>query len=260
MKQMKVCANLQQDFTSTEQAQARENIGIDLNNLSDGSNVKYAGALSEVDLSKANMKIYRDRIQNPTMEYSKLYIKNEYNSDKTYTMVDTDAASGFLFKLASGPIISQEIQFPRLGPNMQLLSTEIINLDTYDYDLNIVEGKSYLLNCDAGAGNINLTTNVTDHPVYTIICINADGSASCPSVTVKWKDEALGNCESSFQFQDATSNAQYLMHVYIQKLYKESSQQYYSVARVMDYPVAYRYVPETVDTTYDTVVQVGAAY
>lgn len=260
MKQNKVATNLQQDFTAAEQAQARENIGINLDDLSDGSNVKFAGALSEVDLSKADMKIYRDRIQSPTMEYSKLYIKNEYDNNKTFTMVDTDAASGYLFKLASGPIISQEIEFPRLGPNMQLLSTEIINVGTYDYDLNIEEGKSYLLNCDGGAGTINLTTNVTDHPVYTIICINADGQASCPSVTVKWKDEALGDCESSFVFQDATSNAEYLMHIYIQKLYRASSQQYYSVARVMDYPVAYRYIPDQVDTQIDSVVQVGAAY
>lgn len=260
MKQNKVATNLQQDFTAAEQAQARENIGINLDNLSDGSNVKYAGALSEVDLSKANMKIYRDRIQNPTMEYSKLYIKNEYDNNKTFTMVDSEAASGFLFKLASGPIISQEIQFPRLGPNMQLLSTEIINVGTYDYDLNIEEGKAYLLNCDSGAGSINLTTNVTDHPVYTIICINADGLGSCPSVTVRWKDEALGDCQASFEFEDATSNAEYLMHVYIQKLYRESSQQYYSVARVMDYPVAYRKVPQEVDTSIDNVAQVGAAY
>lgn len=260
MKQNKVATNLQQDFTAEEQAQARENIGINLDNLSDGSNVKYAGALSEIDLSKADMKIYRDRIQNPTMEYSKLYIKNEYDSNKTFTMVDTDAASGFLFKLASGPIVSQAIEFPRLGPNMQLLSTEIINVGSYDYDLNIEEGKSYLLNCDSGAGTINLTTNVTDHPVYTIICINADGLGSCPSVTVKWKDEALGDCESSFEFEEATSNAEYLMHVYIQKLYRATSQQYYSVARVMDYPVAYRKVPQEVDTQIDSVVQVGAAY
>ena len=63
MKQNKVATNLQQDFTAAEQAQARANIGIDLANLSDGSNVKFAGALSEVDLSKADMKIYRDRNQ-----------------------------------------------------------------------------------------------------------------------------------------------------------------------------------------------------
>ena len=259
-KQMKVSCNLQQDFTAEEQAQARANIGIDLTELSDGSNIKFSNALGQADLSKAEMKIYKDRNQTPTLDYSKLYIKNEYNNSGIYTMVDSDAASGYLFKLASGPIISQPIEFPRLGPNMQLLSTEIINIDSYDYDLNIEEGKSYLLNCGSSAGNINLTTDVTDHPVYTIVCINADGSGSCPSVIVKWKDEALGNCQSSFQFMDNTSNAEYLMHVYIQKLYKESAQQYYSVARVMDYPVAYRMVPEEVDTDYDSVVQVGAAY
>jgi hypothetical protein len=258
MKQNKVATNLQQDFTAEEKAQARENIGIDLDNLSDGSNVQFSNSLGQADLSKADMKIYKERNQFPTMDYSKLYIKNEYNNSGTYTLVDTEAASGFLFKLASGPIISQEI--PRLGPNMQILSTEIINIDSYEYDLNIEEGKSYLLNCGSSAGSINLTTNVTDHPIYTIICINADGSGSCPSVIVNWKDEALGNCQSSFQFMDNTSNAEYLMHVYIQKLYKESSQQYYSVARVMDYPVAYRMVPEEVDTGYDSVVQVGAAY
>lgn len=260
MKQNKVATNLPQDFTAEEQAQARENIGINLDNLSDGSNVQFSNALGQADLSKADMKIYRDRNQSPTLDYSKLYIKNEYNNSGTFTMIDSDAASGYLFKLASGPIVSQSIDFPRQGPNMQLLSTEIINIDSYDYDLNIEEGKSYLLNCGSSAGNINLTTNVTDHPVYTIICINADGSGSCPSVIVKWKDEALGNCQSSFQFMDNTSNAEYLMHVYIQKLYRESSQQYYSVARVMDYPVAYRMVPEEIDTGYDSVVQVGAAY
>ena len=113
MKQNKVATNLQQDFTAEEQAQARENIGINLDNLSDGSNVKFANALSEVDLSKADMKIYRDRNQSPTLDYSKLYIKNEYDNSKTFTLVDTDAASGYLFKLASGPIVSQEIQFPQ---------------------------------------------------------------------------------------------------------------------------------------------------
>lgn len=260
MKQNKVATNLQQDFTAEEQAQARANIGIDLTELSDGSNVKFSSALGQADLSKAEMKIYKDRNQSPTLDYSKLYIKNEYNNTGTYTMVDSEAASGYLFKLASGPIVSQPIDFPRLAPNMQLLSTEIINIDSYDYDLNIEEGKSYLLKCGSSAGNINLTTNVTDHPVYTIICINADGSGSCPSVIVNWQDEALGNCHSSFQFMDNSSNAQYLMHVYIQKLYRESSQQYYSVARVTDYPVAYRMIPEDVDTNIDSVVQVGAVY
>lgn len=258
MKQNKVATNLQQDFTAEEKAQARENIGIDLDNLSDGSNVQFSTSLGQADLSKADMKIYRERNQFPTLDYSKLYIKNEYNNSNTFTLVDTEAASGFLFKLSSGPIVSQEI--PRLGPNMQILSTEIINIDSYEYDLNIEDGKSYLLNCGSSAGSINLTTNVTDHPVYTIICINADGSGSCPYVTVNWKDEALGNCHSSFQFMDNTSNAEYLMHVYIQKLYRESSQQYYSVARVMDYPVAFRLIPEDVDTGYDSVVQVGASW
>lgn len=258
MKQNKVATNLQQDFTAEEKAQARENIGIDLDNLSDGSNVQFSTSLGQADLSKADMKIYRERNQFPTLDYSKLYIKNEYNNSNTFTLVDTEAASGFLFKLSSGPIVAQEI--PRLGPNMQILSTEIINIDSYEYDLNIEDGKSYLLNCGSSAGSINLTTNVTDHPVYTIICINADGSGSCPYVTVNWKDEALGNCHSSFQFMDNTSNAEYLMHVYIQKLYRESSQQYYSVARVMDYPVAFRLIPEDVDTGYDSVVQVGASW
>lgn len=260
MKQNKVATNLQQDFTEQEQAQARANIGIDLTELSDGSNVKFSNALGQADLSKAEMKIYKERNQSPTLDYSKLYIKNEYNNTGTYTMVDSEAASGYLFKLASGPIISQPIEFPRLGPNMQLLSTEIINIDSYDYDLNIEEGKSYLLNCGSTAGNVNLTTNVTDHPVYTIVCINGDGSGSCPSISVNWQDEALGNCHSSFQFMDNTSNAKYLMHVYIQKLYRESSQQYYSVARVTDYPVAYRMIPEDVDTSIDSVVQVGASW
>lgn len=260
MKQNKVATNLQQDFTAEEQAQARANIGIDLTELSDGSNVKFSSALGQADLSKAEMKIYKDRNQNPTLDYSKLYIKNEYNNAGTFTMVDSDAASGYLFKLASGPIVSQAIDFPRLGPNMQLLETQNITIDTYDYDLNIVEGTAYMLNCGSSAGNINLTTNVTDHPVYTIICINGNGSGSCPYVSVNWQDEALGNCRSTFQFMDNTSNAQYLMHVYIQKLYSESAQQYYSVARVTDYPVAYRMIPEEVDTGYDSVVQVGASW
>lgn len=260
MKQNYVATNLEQDFTAEEKAQARENIGINLDNLSDGSNVQFSNSLGQPDLSKADMKIYRDRNQSPTMAYSKLYIKNEYDISNTFTLVDTEAASGYLFKLASGPIISQPIEFPRLGPNMKLLTNQTVSIDTYDYNLNIEEGKSYLLNCGSSAGNINLTTNVTDHPVYTIICINADGSGSCPSISINWQDEALGNCRSSFQFMDNTSNAQYLMHVYIQKLYSESAQQYYSVARVMDYPVAYRMIPEDVDTGYDSVVQVGASW
>lgn len=236
------------------------NYKVPVDNLSDGSNVQFANALGEIDLSKANMKIYRDRIQSPTMDYSKLYIKNDNGSEKYFTLVDSDAAAGFLYKMANGPIVSQAIDFPRLGPNMQLLSTEIVSIDSYDYDLNIEEGKSYILNCDSTAGNINLITNVTDHPVYTIININADGSGSCPYISVNWQDEALNDCRSSFQFMDNLSNAQYLMHVYIQKLYNESAQQYYSVARVMDYPVAYRMIPEDVDTNIDSVVQVGALY
>lgn len=260
MKQNKVATNLQQDFTAEEQAQARANIGIDLDSFSDGSNVQFSNALGQVDLSKADMKIYRERNQSPTLDYSKLYINNEHDNNRTFTMVDSDAASGYLFKLAAGPIVSQPIDFPRLAPNMQLLANQTVSIDTYDYDLNIEEGKAYLLNCGSTAGNVNLTTNVTDHPVYTIICINADGSGSCPSISVNWKDEALGNCHSSFQFMDNTSNAQYFMHVYIQKLYSESAQQYYSVARVTDYPVAYRMIPEDVDTGIDSVVQVGASW
>ena len=251
-QQTKVSTNLQQDFTDNQQKQARKNISA--------SNMKFLTSYSAygpiyttgdtILVSNTTHSLNVEFADGTAQQYAGLVpIAATGDSGKVLTVTDNVGTYGW-----------QAIDFPRLGPNMQFLTTEIINLNTYDYDLNIVEGKAYLLNCDAGAGSINLTTNVTDHPVYTIICINADGSASCPSVTVKWKDEALGNCESSFQFQDTTSNAQYLMHVYIQKLYRESAQQYYSVARVMDYPVAYRYIPEHVDTTYDTVVQVGAAY
>ena len=250
MKQMKVSCNLQQDFTSTEQAQARKNISATNMKFLTGSGAYgpiYTPA-DTVSVSDTTHSMYVDFGDGNLVQYEGL-VPVAASGDLGKVLTVTNSVGGYGW---------QDPQSS--GPNMQLLNTEIINLDTYNYDLNIVEGKAYLLNCDAGAGTINLTTNVTDHPVYTIICINAAGSSSCPSVTVKWKDESLSTCQADFEFMDATSNAQYLMHVYIQKLYRESSQQYYSVARVMDFPVAYRRIPEEVDATYDSVVQVGAAY
>lgn len=254
-KQMKVSCNLQQDFTAEEKKTARDNIGApDIKYLSSSTSqgpvYNYA---SEVMLSNSTNGIY----VKPISGNSQLYALSVPVTTKDG--INLYANRGSVLTVTD-PVNNTIEWKDNFGINMQLLTTETVNVDSYNYTLNIEEGKAYLLNCDESASDITLSTNVTNHSVYTIICINADGVSSCPSVRIKWKDEALGNCESVFQFQDTTSNAEYLMHVYIQKLYSESSQQYYSVARVMDYPVAYRSIPEQVDTQIDSVVQVGAAY
>ena len=95
-----------QGLGEEEKAQARKNIGLD----SVGDNVKFSNTMNGVDLSNADLKIETTKITTPqTIQFYKLHIKNEYNSEQDFALVPLDAQGGFLYKMEEGPIVAKEI-------------------------------------------------------------------------------------------------------------------------------------------------------
>lgn len=144
---------------------------------------------------------------------------------------------------------------------LQLLTWRIITPSGNSSETVYIEDNyAYYIDMTSTPGLI-LDTNVTDHPVHTIIQMGAAGSSgvsNCPTWTVAWNDETLSLHEIKFQCASTGTDVNYMIDVTIQKLWSADDQQYYTVARVFDMPVLLRrYIPQHyVDDS--TVMQVGA--
>lgn len=164
-----------------------------------------------------------------------------------------------VFGIPAGTTLPQWMSTGAPAP-LQLLGWTSIVAGSNDETVYIEDGRAYYIDMTTCPGLI-LETMVTDHPVHTIIEMYAEGKsgyAVCPSWMVKWKDETTMPHEIGFTCADTETEVHYIIDVTIQRLYSSHDQQYYTVARVFDFPALTRqYIPQHY-TADSTVMQVGA--
>lgn len=104
-KQNKVAVNLAQDFTDTEKAQARSNIGAGTG----GSNIMFSNVLGGADNSLANAQISHNRQNLPsTFDYYNMSVTNENNNTKSFALLPTDMNDGMVV-MTNGHAVTRTI-------------------------------------------------------------------------------------------------------------------------------------------------------
>ena len=95
-------SNVNHDDTLTGDGTSTAALGV-VNNL------KFSNVMGGSDLSRASATITHERINNPTMEYMKLQLKNENGNTGNYTLIPTNITSGYLYANGLGPITTRSI-------------------------------------------------------------------------------------------------------------------------------------------------------
>lgn len=127
---------------------------------------------------------------------------------------------------------------PQAGMDLKVLTQEQLNIEggTGDYQLTVVDGKAYDLTLKADRA-VQLVTN-SESTVHTILAIHNNDTATCGGVYLRWRDEALEQHELYLMLYNEPAATTYYFDVYIKKVVVNGTP--YAIARVSDYPCAYR--------------------
>lgn len=123
------------------------------------------------------------------------------------------------------------------------------------YQLTVVDGTAYTLNMLVDR-EVQLVTNSTE-TVHTRIAIHNDGDNVCGGCYLTWRDEALVQHRIYLMLYNMSSNVEYFFDVYIKKVVVNGTP--YAIARVTDFPCAYRNGYEDGYTT-DNINFIGRDY
>ena len=123
------------------------------------------------------------------------------------------------------------------------------------YQLTIVDGTAYTLNMLVDR-EVQLITNSTE-TVHTRIAIHNDGDNVCGGCYLTWRDEALVQHRIYLMLYNVSSSVEYFFDVYIKKVVVNGTP--YAIARVTDFPCAYRNGYEDGYTT-DNINFIGRDY
>lgn len=127
---------------------------------------------------------------------------------------------------------------PQAGMDLKILEPVLLNIEggTGDYQLTVVDGKAYDLTL-VGERSVQLVTN-SDSTVHTILAIHNRDTATCGGVHLLWRDETLEQHDIYLMLYDEPASRAYYFDVYIKKVVVNGTP--YAIARVLDYPCAYR--------------------
>lgn len=141
--------------------------------------------------------------------------------------------------------------------DLKLLTEVTQNVDsgTGAYQLTIVDGSAYTLNMLVDR-EVQLITNSTE-TVHTRIAIHNDGDNVCGGCYLTWRDEALVQHRIYLMLYNVSSSVEYFFDVYIKKVVVNGTP--YAIARVTDFPCAYRNGYEDGYTT-DNINFIGRDY
>lgn len=122
--------------------------------------------------------------------------------------------------------------------DLKLLTEVTQNVDSGNgaYQLTIVDGSAYTLNMLVDR-EVQLVTNSTE-TVHTRIAIHNDGDNVCGGCYLTWRDEALVQHRIYLMLYNVSSSVEYFFDVYIKKVVVNGTP--YAIARVTDFPCAYR--------------------
>ena len=141
--------------------------------------------------------------------------------------------------------------------DLKLLTEVTQNVDGGNgaYQLTVVDGNAYTLNMLVDR-EVQLITNSTE-TVHTRIAIHNDGDNVCGGCYLTWRDEALVQHRIYLMLYNVSSNVEYFFDVYIKKVVVNGTP--YAIARVTDFPCAYRNGYEDGYTT-DNINFIGRDY
>ena len=141
--------------------------------------------------------------------------------------------------------------------DLKLLTEVTQNVDGGNgaYQLTVVDGNAYTLNMLVDR-EVQLITNSTE-TVHTRIAIHNDGDNVCGGCYLTWRDEALVQHTIYLMLYNVSSNVEYFFDVYIKKVVVNGTP--YAIARVTDFPCAYRNGYEDGYTT-DNINFIGRDY
>lgn len=141
--------------------------------------------------------------------------------------------------------------------DLKLLTEVTQNVDggAGAYQLTVVDGRAYTLNMLVDR-EVQLVTNSTE-TVHTRIAIHNDGDNVCGGCYLTWRDEALVQHRIYLMLYNVSSSVEYFFDVYIKKVVVNGTP--YAIARVTDFPCAYRNGYEDGYTT-DNINFIGRDY
>lgn len=127
---------------------------------------------------------------------------------------------------------------PQARMDLKVLTQEQVSIesDTGDYQLTVVDGKAYDLTLKADR-SVRLVTN-SESTVHTILSIHNNDTSICGGVHLLWRDEALRQHDIYLMLYNEPAETAYYFDVYIKKVAVNGTP--YAIARVSDYPCAYR--------------------
>ena len=141
--------------------------------------------------------------------------------------------------------------------DLKVLTESVQNVDsgTGAYQLTVSDGYAYTLNMLVDR-EVQLVTNSTD-TLHTRIAIHNNGDSTCGGCYLTWRDEALLQHRIYLMLYNVSSNVEYYFDVYIKKVVVNGTP--YAIARVTDFPCAYRNGYEDGYTT-DNINFIGRDY
>lgn len=150
----------------------------------------------------------------------------EADQGKVLTVVNNDS-----YKMEWRPA-------PQAGMDLKVLTQEQLNIEggTSDYQLTVVAGKAYDMTLKADR-SVRLVTN-SEFTVHTILAIHNSDASTCGGVHLLWRDEALRQHDIYLMLYNESAETAYYFDVYIKKVVVNGTP--YAIARVSDYPCAYR--------------------
>ena len=190
----------------------------------------------------------------------------------TTTVNNITDPQGYLAPYVAAPVTTQKVYGVPAGSTipqwmssgapapLQLLGWSTIVAGNSAETIYVEDGRAYFVDMTTCPGLL-IDTNVIDHPVHTIIemyATGASGWANCPSWRVHWLDETTMAHDIGYTCSSTETEVHYMLDVTVQKLWSTGDQQYYTVARVFDFPALNR---ESIPQQYsadNTVLQVGA--
>lgn len=124
--------------------------------------------------------------------------------------------------------------------DLKILETQNVHYTTGgNKTLTIADEYSYNIVIDAPVV-VTLATNSTD-TLHSVISVKTSATNVCAGIEIVWYDETLS--EHGLTVDLTETNKTFFFDVYIRKVYTQSSS--YSIARLYDFPCAYRQSPFT---------------
>lgn len=237
-----------------------------------GTNIEFVSAPDRVTINSSGTKIVKR--SNPYSSDVPITEMTIYDPNEDYGALVRDQSDNTIGYLAPkhygnndvGKVLSVvndngyklEWAEPSGGKSdLKVLTESVQNVDsgTGAYQLTVADGYAYTLNMLVDR-EVQLVTNSTD-TLHTRIAIHNDGDNVCGGCYLTWRDEALVQHRIYLMLYNVSSNVEYYFDVYIKKVVVNGTP--YAIARVTDFPCAYRNGYEDGYTT-DNINFIGRDY